>query len=321
MAGALAGNLGAALEFFVHLAVVLVPLFVGGAFLVGLLQEYLPPERVERILRRHDGGTGNVVAAGIGALTPFCSCSTVPVLAGLLGAGAPLGLAFSFLLASPLVNELAVLLLIGLFGVRIAGGYVVVTFLAAVAFGIVVGRFELDDHLKDGGLLAPNGSRAATDGGTATGCGGCECVTDPPVASHRERVGRATTGAREFFIDLLPYLLAGMALGAIVHGFVPAVLVRRIIGPENPLAVPIAAVAGAPIYVSMSAMLPVAASFAEQGVPVGTVLAFVVGSAGVSVPNLVLLNKLFDRTLLATYAGTVVATGTAVGLLFNALSL
>jgi uncharacterized membrane protein YraQ (UPF0718 family) len=133
------------------------------------------------------------------------------------------------------------------------------------------------------------------------------------------RVKRAAAGARSFFVDLFPYLLLGMTLGAAVHGFVPTALLHRVIGPENPFAVPLAAVAGAPIYMSMSAMLPVAASFAEQGIPVGTVLAFVVGSAGVSLPNLVLLNKLFDRTLLAVYALTVVTTGIVVGVAFNAV--
>lgn len=319
MAGLLEGDLAAAWDFFVHLAVVLIPLFVGGSFLVGILQEYLPPERVEGILRRHDDGTGNVVAAGIGAVTPFCSCSTVPVLAGLLGAGAPLGLAFSFLLASPLVNELAVLLLVGLFGFKVAAAYVGLTLLAAIVFGIVVGRLGLDSHVKDAALLESGDPAVATDGGTADSCGGCGCDTSPAPASHRERVGRAATGAREFFVDLLPYLILGMTLGAVVHGFVPRALLQRIIGPGNPLAVPIAAVAGAPIYVSMSAMLPIAASFADQGIPIGTVLAFVVGSAGVSIPNLVLLNKLFDRTLLAAYAATVVLTGIAVGVLFNAV--
>ncbi|WP_132058587.1 permease [Halorussus amylolyticus] len=354
MVGLLTGDVAAAWDFFVHLAVVLIPLFVAGAFLVGLLQEYMPPERVEGILRRHDGGTGNAVAAGIGAVTPFCSCSTVPVLAGLLGAGAPLGLAFSFLLASPLVNELAVILLVGLFGLEVAAAYVGLTLVAAVVGGIVIGRLDLEAHVKDVSLLAPDespdgdssgDSEVATDGGTAScgtadsgtaGCGptdcgtadagasesccdsGCGGGTPRNAASHRERVGRAATGAREFFVDLLPYLLLGMTLGAIVHGFVPASVVLAVIGPENPLAVPIAAIAGAPIYVSMSAMLPVAASFAEQGVQIGTVLAFVVGSAGVSIPNLILLNKLFDRTLLATYAVTVVATGVVVGLAFNA---
>jgi uncharacterized membrane protein YraQ (UPF0718 family) len=134
-------------------------------------------------------------------------------------------------------------------------------------------------------------------------------------------VKRAASGARGFFVDVLPYLFLGITLGAVIHAFVPATVVRRFIGPENQFAVPIASVVGAPIYVSMSAMLPIAASFTEQGVPIGTVLAFVVGSAGVSFPNLALLNKLFDRALLAVYALTVVTTGIVVGLVFNGVLL
>ena len=136
-------------DYFLHLAVILVPLFIGASFLVGLAQEYLRPEKVERKLRGHDEGTGNIAAAGLGAVTPFCSCSTVPVLAGLLQAGAPLGLAFSFLLASPLVNEIAVLLLVGLFGIEITVYYVIMTFVAAVAGGLVIGRLGLAEHVKD----------------------------------------------------------------------------------------------------------------------------------------------------------------------------
>ena len=136
-------------NYFLHLAVLLVPLFIGASFLVGLAQEYLPPEKVERKLRGHDEGTGNVAAAGLGAVTPFCSCSTVPVLAGLLQAGAPLGLAFSFLLASPLVNWIAVLLLLGLFGVEITVWYVIITLLAAIIGGIVIGRLGLSGYVKD----------------------------------------------------------------------------------------------------------------------------------------------------------------------------
>ncbi|PSQ16304.1 permease [Halobacteriales archaeon QS_8_69_26] len=339
MTGALEGGLLAAADYFVHLSLVLVPLFVGASFLVGLVGEYLPPDRIERTFRRYDAGTGNVVAAGVGAVTPFCSCSTVPVLAGLLGAGAPLGMAFSFLLASPLVNELAVVLLVGVFGLKVAALYVAVAFAAAVAGGLVVGRLGLEDHVKDGSVLGSDDRSVATDGGTpgcessaagaagsdacggSTACGDGSCGSPEPVpdASHRARVRRAASEAREFFVDVLPYLLVGVTVGAIVHGFVPTALLHRVVGPENPLAVPIAAVVGAPMYVSMSAVLPVAATFADQGIPIGTVLAFVVGSAGVSLPNLVLLNKLFDRTLLAAYALTVVATGVTVGVVFNAL--
>lgn len=346
MISGLSQQLIAAWDYFIHLAVVLVPLFIVGSFLVGLLQEYLPPDRVERILRRYDGGSGNVVAAGIGAITPFCSASTVPVLAGLLGAGAPLGTAFSFLLASPLVNELAVILLIGIFGLKVTALYVVLTGVAAITGGIVIGKLDLEHHVKDTQLLAADDPGVAADGGRSSsgcatgeaqqpevgntidaGCGTADqseiefCGASNVSNSHRERVTRAAIGARGFFVDVLPYLVLGMTLGAVIHAFVPPSIVQRLIGPENPLAVPFAAVAGAPIYVSMSAMLPIAASFTDQGIPIGTVLAFVVGSAGVSFPNLALLNKLFDRTLLAAYTLTVVITGIGIGLLFNSLFL
>ena len=303
-------------DFFLHLAVVLVPLFIGGSFLVGLAEEYLPPEAVERRLRGHDEGAGNVLAAAFGAVTPFCSCSTVPALAGLLQAGAPLGLAFSFLLASPLVNEIAVILLLGVFGLKVTAAYVVTTFTAAVLGGVAIGRLGLDDHVKDVQGLTGASTAAATDGGTT----GCSSSCSAPVKrSHRERVGAAARGAWSFFVDTLPYLLVGMVVGALIHGVVPVAVVQRVLGPENPLAVPLTALAGAPIYVSMSGMLGIAASLSDQGVPVGTVLAFVVGGAGVSIPNLVLLTKLFERRLLLAYAGTVVAIGATLGVLFNAV--
>lgn len=320
-------SLASSWDFFIHLAIVLIPLFILGSFTVALFQEYLPPERVQRVLERYDGGTGNVVAASIGSVTTFCSCSTVPILAGLLRAGSPLGLAFSFLLASPLVNELAILLLAGLFGVKIAGLYVLITFSSAIILGMIIGRFDLDSHLKDTDLFGSNSQVVAADGGqitpTATSDAACGCNTTcstnigPVSKTHKQRIRIATRDTGSFFIDLLPYLVLGMTAGAIVHGFVPTDLISQYLGPNNPLAVPTAAVAGAPIYVSMSSMLPIAAALAEQGIPIGTVLAFVVGSAGVSIPNLILLNKLFDRTLLALYALTVVSIGVLVGVLFN----
>lgn len=300
--------------YFVHLAVVLIPLFIGGSFLIGLAEEYLPPETVERKLRSHDEGAGNVLAAGFGAITPFCSCSTVPALAGLLRAGAPLGLAFSFLLASPLVNEIAVILLLGLFGLKVTVVYVLGTFTAAVVAGLVIGRLGLAEHVKDADGLTDTGGTVATDGGTAT----CGCASTTPVErTHRQRVKTAARGAWSFFVDTLPYLVLGLTIGALIHGAVPVEMTRTVLGPDNPVAVPLAALVGAPIYLSMSGMLPIAASLSEQGIAIGTVLAFVIGGAGVSIPNLVLLNKLFDRQLLLVYAGTVVAIGTAIGVLFN----
>jgi uncharacterized membrane protein YraQ (UPF0718 family) len=300
--------------YFLHLATALVPLFVGASFLVGLVEEYLPPERVEAMLRKRNRGSGNVAAAGLGAVTPFCSCATVPVLAGLLGAGAPLGLSFSFLLASPIVNEIAAVLLLGLFGVEITAIYLVSALVAAIVGGVVIDTFDLDHLVKDV-RITTNDRTVATDGGTAS----CSCSTPNVQATktHRERVETAAGGAWSFFEDTFPYLLLGMTLGALIHGAVPASWLQQVAG--HPLAVPLAALAGAPLYVSMAGMLGIAAPLVDGGVPIGTVVAFVVGGAGVSIPNLILLNKLFERKLLVVYAATVVTIGTILGYGLNFL--
>jgi len=301
-------------DYFLRLVTILVPLFIGASFLVGLVEEYLPPEKVEAMLQERNRGSGNVAAAGLGAVTPFCSCSTVPVLAGLLGAGAPLGLSFSFLLASPIVNQIAAVLLLGLFGIKVTAIYLVSALVAAIVGGIVIDTFDLD-HLVKNVKITTDDRTVATDGGTAS----CSCSTQNAKAAktHRERVGTAAHGAWSFFTDTFPYLLLGMTLGALIHGAVPASWLQQIAG--NPLAVPLAALAGAPLYVSMAGMLGIAAPLVDQGVPIGTVIAFVVGGAGVSIPNLVLLNKLFERKLLVVYAVTVVTFGTIVGYGLNFL--
>jgi len=239
-----------------------------------------------------------LVAAGFGALTPFCSCSTVPILAGLLQAGAPIGLAFSFLLASPLVNIIAAVLLLGLFGIKVTAAYIAVTFAAAVAGGIIIGRMDVENYIKD---VNVSDDQAEVE------------------KSHRQHFETAAREAWSFFVDTSPYLILGMVLGALIHGVVPVDLLHTVLGSDNPLAVPLAALAGAPVYVSLSGMLPIAASLSEQGIAIGTVLAFVIGGAGVSIPNLILLNKLFKRRLLLIYATSVVTIGIAVGAAFNIL--
>lgn len=301
-------------DFFIHLAITLIPLFIGASFLVGLAQEYFPPEKVEQKLQGYNEGPGNVAAAGFGAVTPFCSCSTVPVLSGLLQAGAPLGLSFSFLLASPMVNEIAVVLLLGTFGLKVTIWYIVSTITAAIIGGIIIGRLGFTDDVKDIDLSSNGGQPMASDGGTVE-C--CSPQTESQV-THREHFETAARAAWTFFVDTLPYLLLGMTIGALIHSVVPVELLQAILGPQNPVAVPLAALFGAPIYVSMSGMLPIAEVLHRQGIAIGTVLAFVVGGAGVSIPNLILLNKLFKRRLLLVYAGTVVAIGVLVGLSFNA---
>ena len=303
-------------RYFAWLFVTIVPLFVLASFLVGLAQEYVSPGHVREALEQRDGGRGNLAAAGVGAVTPFCSCSSIPLVAGLLQAGAPLGIVFSFLLASPLINEIAVPLLIGLFGLRVAALYVVVMFVAAVVGGLVLGRLlSFEDHIKIDGIasVGPD-SPAMTDGGTFTGAA-------EPQVTHREHARAAAGHASSFLREMLPYITLGMIVAAIIHGVVPVSWLQSLLGPSNPVAVPLAVLAGVPMYFSLSAMLPVAASLASKGIAIGTVLALLVGTVGVSLPNLIMLNKLFSRRLLVTYVSTVVAIGIGVGLVFNAILL
>ncbi len=294
--------------YFAWLFVTIVPLFLFATFLVGLAQEYFPPGRIRRSLEKRDGGSGNLAAAGVGAVTPFCSCSSIPLVAGLLQAGAPLGIVISFLLASPLINEIAVPLLAALFGLRVTVLYVAMMFVAAVLGGLVVGRFVTDETHIQSAEVTEYGSTPVPDGGA-------------PHGSHRIHLERAGRHAWGFLMEMLPYVTLGMIIAAIIHGVVPIRWLRPILGPSNPLAVPLAVVAGVPLYFSLSATLPIAAALVSKGIPIGTVLALLVGVVGVSLPNLVMLNKLFSRELLAVYVSTVVAIGIAVGVVFNGLGL
>lgn len=299
--------------YFVELAVWLIPLFLVASFLVGVVEEFLPPERLQELLRNQRGARGNVISTALGAVTPFCSCASIPVLAGLLQAGAPLGIAMSFLVASPLINEVALLLLGGLFGWRVAALYVGITFVAVVVLGLMVDMWDLDDHIK----IDRTATDPIADGGTSTEYETCNSIVTRTRSEHLCSAGRR---ALSFSYEMSPYLLGGMVLGAVLHGFVPTIWIQAVLGSENPAAVPIATFIGAPIYLSISAMLPLASSLVDQGIPLGTVLAFVIGGAGVSIPNLIILAKFFDRYLLTVYVLVVVTVGIFVGTIFNLLT-
>lgn len=297
-------------RYFVWLFLTIVPLFLLASFLVGLAKEYVSAARIRQPLDRRDGGTGNLAAAGVGAMTPFCSCSSIPLVAGLLQAEAPLGIVFSFLLASPLINEIAVPLLAVLFGVRVAVLYVAIMFSAAVTGGWLIGRFVTPHrHVKE--IKGTDyGATALPDGGTPAG-----------MVTHRHRVGRAARHAWSVLRDLLPYVTFGMLVAALVHGVVPVAWLDTVLGPSNPVAVPLAVLVGVPLYFSLSATLPVAAALVSKGIPIGTVLALLVGVVGVSLPNLIMLSKLFSRRLLTVYVTTVVGIGIVIGWVFNGLPL
>ena len=295
-------NLAVAANFFLEIAVELIVLFIGITFLVGLIQEYVPDETIKRALGGRHRILGSFLGAGFGALTPFCSCSTIPLLLGMLNAGVPFASAMAFLFASPLLNPVIVSLFIILLGWKTALLYFAVTFLAAITIGLVLDSLGFASQVK---------SVAAV-----RGC--CDCK---PAEDAKSRVQRSARFAFSLFRQLVPYLLLGAGIGAFIHGFVPTELISSIAGAGNPFAVPVAAIIGVPIYIRAETMIPIGLALIEKGMSTGAVLALVIGGAGASIPELTLLSAIFKRKMLAAFVLTIIAIAVAVGYLANWLAL
>ncbi|HQI54800.1 MAG TPA: permease [Methanothrix soehngenii] len=295
-------NLATAMSFFIEIAVELIVLFIGITFLVGLIQEYVPDETIKRALGGRHRILGSFLGAGFGALTPFCSCSTIPLLLGMLNAGVPFASAMAFLFASPLLNPVIISLFIILLGWKITALYFAVTFLAAIVIGLML------DSL---GFAAQVKSVAAV-----RGCCDCEQAEDA-----KSRVQRSARFAFSLFRQLVPYLLLGAGIGAFIHGFVPTELISSIAGSGNPFAVPVAAIIGVPIYIRAETMIPIGLALIEKGMSTGAVLALVIGGAGASIPELTLLSAIFKRKMLAAFVLTIIIIAIVVGYLANWLAL
>lgn len=295
-------NLATAMSFFIEIAVELIVLFIGITFLVGLIQEYVPDETIKRALGGRHRILGSFLGAGFGALTPFCSCSTIPLLLGMLNAGVPFASAMAFLFASPLLNPVIVSLFIILLGWKITALYFSVTFLAAIVIGLMLDSLGFANQVK---------SVAAV-----RGC--CDCK---PAEDAKSRVQRSARFAFSLFRQLVPYLLLGAGIGAFIHGFVPTELISSIAGAGNPFAVPVAAIIGVPIYIRAETMIPIGLALIEKGMSTGAVLALVIGGAGASIPELTLLSAIFKRKMLAAFVLTIIAIAVAVGYLANWLAL
>jgi hypothetical protein len=295
-------NLATAMSFFKDIAVELIVLFIVITFLVGLIQEYVPDETIKRALGGRHRILGSFLGAGFGALTPFCSCSTIPLLLGMLNAGVPFASAMAFLFASPLLNPVIISLFIILLGWKITALYFSVTFLAAIVIGLML------DSL---GFAAQVKSVAAV-----RGCCDCEQAEDA-----KSRVQRSARFAFSLFRQLVPYLLLGAGIGAYIHGFVPTELISSIAGSGNPFAVPVAAIIGVPIYIRAETMIPIGLALIEKGMSTGAVLALVIGGAGASIPELTLLSAIFKRKMLAAFVLTIITIAVAIGYLANWLAL
>jgi uncharacterized membrane protein YraQ (UPF0718 family) len=295
---------GDALGFFAYETPKVLFLLAAVVFVVGLIQTFVSPERTRALLSGRRLGAGNALAAGLGVLTPFCSCSAVPLFIGFLQAGVPLGVTFSFLIAAPMVNEVALALLLALLGWRIALLYLAlglaVAFLAGTAIGALGLEGDLEDWVKDlRTAAAPRAARGAPSWG--------------------ERLSSAWAHEREIVGKVWPYILLGVGLGAGIHGFVPQDLIAGVMGRKAWWSVPAAVLLGVPMYSNAAGIVPVVQALLAKGAALGTVLAFMMSVIALSAPEMIILRKVLKPRLIAAFAGTVAAGILLVGWVFNAV--
>jgi hypothetical protein len=300
----LESRLGSAVEFFVYDTVKILLLLGGIIFVVTVFRSFLSIERTRALLGGRREGLGNLAAAGLGVATPFCSCSAVPGFIGFVAAGVPLGVTMSFLIASPMVNEVAIVLLYGLFGWRVAALYVTAGLTIAVVAGWIIGRMKLE------GWVEPFVYETTLRG---------QPVDPSRGLSWSDRFSMGGEEVAAIIRKIWPYLLVGIGVGAVIHGWVPEDFFATAAGPDNPLAVPVAVMLGIPLYSNAAGILPLVEALHAKGLAIGTVLAFMMSVVALSLPEMILLRRVLKPRLLATFVA-VVGTGIlAVGLLFNAV--
>lgn len=291
-----------ALHFFVHDTLKIVALLAVMTFLMGILNSYMPVERLRTWLRsRRWYGLDHLLAAIFGAITPFCSCSSIPLFIGFVRGGIPLGVTFSFLITSPLVNEAAVAVFIGVFGWRTTIIYVASGVLMGTLVGAILGRLRLE-HLVEPWVWEVQAGDGAGEGESL---------------SLRSRLPGIAREALATMRRVMPYVLIGIAVGALLHGFVPANYFERYISKDNPFAVPIAVVVGVPMYANATGVIPVVEQLVDKGIALGTALAFMMAVVGLSIPEAILLRRVLTPKLLAILFGSVSLAIIALGYLFN----
>lgn len=279
------------LQNFLVLFLELTALFIVISFLVSLLQQVVTEEKIKSILQKGNKATGYISGTLLGALTPFCSCSTIPILAGLLSSGAPFGPSISFLISSPLLNPVIVILLWKLLGFKITAFYVISIFIFAVLAGLIFNTLGLEKHLRN-----VNIRRSQTRN-----------------EQEESKWIIALKDAWNFFYPVLPYLLVGVLIGAVIHDFIPAEFISSVAGKDHPLAIPIAAIIGIPMYVRVETMIPISEALVSKGMSMGAVIALIIGGAGASLPEVLLLNKLFKPRLLTAFIVSIFISATVTG--------
>jgi uncharacterized membrane protein YraQ (UPF0718 family) len=291
---------GSAVVFFAYEAPKVLLLLVLVVFMVGIMRSFFTPERTREMLAGRRQLAGNTMAAGLGVVTPFCSCSAVPLFIGFVTAGVPLGVTFSFLVAAPMVNEVALALLFGLFGWRIGLAYLGTGLAIAIAAGWVIGRLRLERHVEPWVFA----SAAPAD-----------ALDFRLDWSLRLRCGR--DAVQGIVGRVWPFLLVGIAVGAFIHGYVPEAFLASLMGKDAWWSVPAAVLVGVPLYSNAAGVIPVMLALLEKGAAFGTTLAFMMSVIALSLPEMIILRKVLRPALIATFIGVVAAGIVLVGVLFN----
>ncbi len=293
-------HLGDAVAFFLYDVPKILLLLSGMIFLISILRSFFSPERTRALLGGKRQGIGNILAAMLGIVTPFCSCSAVPLFIGFVESGIPLGVTFSFLIAAPTINEVAVVLLFGLFGWRVAGLYIASGLIIAIIAGMVIGRFNLERYVEDFVWQIKSGEAGFTEKPTWT-----------------ERFERSWDSVKEIVGRVWLYVIAGIAVGAVIHGYVPQSALVGIMGKQAWWSVPAAILLGVPLYSNAAGVIPIVSALMEKGASLGTVLAFMMSVVGLSLPEIIILRRVLKPQLIAVFVGVVAVAIIITGYLFN----
>lgn len=295
-------SLADALNFFIYDTLKIFLLLAVIIFGVSLIRSYFPPDRTKRLLSHKKVFIGNILAALLGVVTPSCSCSAVPLFIGFVEAGIPLGITFSFLISSPMVNEVAVALLWGLFGWKIAALYIGTGLLVSIFAGLIIGRMNLEKWVEEYVFSIRSGGEKESAG--------------PPFSERIRYAGRMTS---DILGRVWLFIIVAIGIGGVIHGYVPQEFLAAYAGRGNVLAVPTAVLLGVPLYSNAAGIIPVVYALMEKGLSMGTVLAFMMAVTALSLPEMIILRKVLKKPLLALFAGIMTVTITAVGYLFNAV--
>ena len=294
-------HLAEAVTFFFYDTPKVLMLLTLVVFLMGIIRSFFSPERTRSLLASKHEGLGNIVAACLGIVTPFCSCSAVPLFIGFVSAGVPLGVTFSFLIAAPMVNEIALGLLFGLLGWKVAAAYLAFGLGIAIVAGWVIGRLHLEGWLEDWVRNARTGT----------------VTPSSEKLTAVDRIKEGLVAVREIVGKVWPWMIAGIAAGAFIHGYAPAELLASIMGKDTWWSVPAAVVVGIPMYSNAAGIIPIVEALLGKGAALGTVLSFMMAVIALSLPEAIILRKVLTLRLIAVYFGVVGSGILAVGYLFN----